>query len=134
MGSGLAPQAPDKQGDDTMKKLAAAVMFAVCCASPAFATDTGMMHSAFGNTVVVTEPSGAIYRYHFNADGSFDVVTPDRTINGTYTVANGQICVTYTGRTQSECTAYAGEKNVGDTWTQNGSDGHPITITLQAGR
>ena len=32
------------------------------------------------------------------------------------------------------CTAYVGDKNVGDTWTQNGTDGGQITVTLQAGR
>ena len=43
------------------------------------------------------------------------------------------ICLTPAGG-QAACTAYVGDKNVGDTWTQTASDGSQITVTLQAGR
>ena len=93
------------------------------------------MQTAYGNTVVVTEPNGTIYRYHFNADRSFDMVAPDgHTVPGTYQIASGQICLTYTGREGAECTEHVTGKNVGDTWTQRGSDGNQITVSLQAGR
>ena len=63
-----------------------------------------------------------------------DLVTPDgHTVPGTYTVGNGQICLTPTGGQQA-CTEYVGEKNVGDTWTQSATNGSTVTITLQAGR
>jgi hypothetical protein len=119
-----------------MKKVAVILTLgALLSASAAYADDAGMMHDAFANTVVVTEASGAVYRYHFNADNSFDVVAPGaQNITGTYQISGGQICITYTGRTQAACTAYAGEKHVGDTWTQTGSDGAAISVALVAGR
>ena len=117
-----------------MKKIAAILglaMSATLMAPPAFA-DT--MQNAYGNTIVVTYASGAAVRYHFNADGSFEIVTPDnQTVPGTYTVAGGQICLTPTGG-QAACTDYVGDKNVGDTWTQTATDGSQITVTVQAGR
>ena len=57
-------------------------------------TDT--MQTACGNTIIATEPNGAVLRYHFNADRSFDVVLSDgRDAPGAYQIANGRICLTY---------------------------------------
>jgi hypothetical protein len=117
-----------------LKFAAALAVSAACMTSSAFA-DTDTMQTAYGNTVVVTEPSGAVLRYHFNADHSFDVVLADgRDAPGTYQIANGQICLSYAGREGAECTEHVTGKNVGDTWTQRGSDGSQITVSLQAGR
>jgi hypothetical protein len=106
---------------------------AALAAGPAFADDS--MRNAYGNTFVVTQANGAVVRYHFNADATFDVVTADgHTTPGTYQIANGQICLTPTGQDHVDCAPYAGEKNVGDTWTQQAADGSQISVTLQAGR
>ena len=116
-----------------MKKLAALVALgAVLCSGVAFA-DT--MQNGVGNTFVVTNAEGATVHYHFNADGGFAASTPDgqQVAAGTYEVTNGQLCITPTGGDRA-CTAYVGDKNVGDTWTQTGTDGGAITVTLQAGR
>lgn len=115
-----------------MKKLAMLVAFgALTATAPAFAQ---MMQSAYENTIVVATANGAQSRYHFNADNTFTVQTPDgQTVNGTYAVENGQICLTPQGGERA-CTDYVGDKNVGDTWTQTGTDGAPITVTLEAGR
>jgi len=117
-----------------MLKFAALALGAALMTSAAIAqTDT--MQTAYGNTVVVTEPNGAVLRYHFNADHSFDVVLADgRDAPGTYQIANGQICLSYAGREGAECTEYVTGKNVGDTWTQRGANGNQITVSLQAGR
>jgi len=117
-----------------LKFAAALAMSAAFMTSAAFAqTDT--MQTAYGNTVVVTEPSGSVLRYHFNADHTFDVVTPhDVTVTGTYVINGGQICLTYQGRDAAECAEHVTGKNVGDTWTQRGSDGSQISVSLQAGR
>lgn len=117
-----------------MLKFAALALSAGFMTSAAFAqTDT--MQTAYGNTIVVTEPSGSVVRYHFNADHTFDVLTPDgHTVPGAYQIANGQICLTYATRTETECAEHVTGKNVGDTWTQRGSDGSQITVSLQAGR
>lgn len=116
-----------------MKKLAAALVLGVVLVAGA-AQAQQMMQSAFGNTLVITGTDGQVVLYHFNADNTYDVVLPNgTTIPGTYAIANGQICLTPQGGQQG-CTAYVGEKNVGDTWTQQATDGSTITITLRAGR
>jgi hypothetical protein len=118
-----------------MLKFAAALAMSAALMMGAAVAQTDTMQTAYGNTVVVTEPSGAVVRYHFNADHSFDVVTPDgHTVPGTYQIANGQICLTYATRTEAECTEHVTGKNVGDTWTQRSSSGDQIAVSLQAGR
>jgi hypothetical protein len=90
--------------------------------------------NAHENTIVVTTAQGAEVRYHFNADGSYAMTTPDgQTVSGTYAVADDQICMTPAGG-EAGCAPYVGDKNVGDTWTQTGADGSEISVTLEAGR
>ena len=116
-----------------MKRLviAAAVAAAATMAGAAFA-DT--IENSYGNTIVVTNESGGVARYHFDADNTFSVTLPDgNTAGGTYEVTSDQICLTMEGG-EPACTEYDGSKNVGDTWTQAGSDGSTITVSIEAGR
>ncbi len=115
-----------------MKKLVfAAAMVVALAAGPAFA-DT--MENAYGNTIVITYANGAEARYHFNADGTFGLHTPDgQHVHGAYEVAGEQICLTPNGGERA-CTAYVGGKNVGDAWTQTATDGSTINVRLEAGR
>ncbi len=118
-----------------MLKIAAAFTLSAALITGAAFADPDTMQTAYGNTVIVTEASGAVLRYHFNADHSFDVALPDgRDVPGVYEIANGQICLTYAGRQGAECTEHVTDKTVGDTWTQRGADGAQITVSLQAGR
>lgn len=118
-----------------MLKFAAALAISAVAVTGAALAQTDTMQTAYGNTVVVTESGGLVLRYHFNADHTFDVVTPDgQTVPGTYAINGGQICLTYQGRDAAECTEHVTGKNVGDTWTQRGADGNQITVSLQAGR
>lgn len=114
-----------------MRKFAAVA--AVGLALSAGAAFAGPMDYAYENTVVVTYPNGAAARYHFNPDGSFHAVTPSGEIAGTYELAGDQICLTPTGGERA-CTAAAPDKAVGDTWTQTGTDGSAITVSVEAGR
>jgi hypothetical protein len=115
-----------------MKKLAAALALGVTLAAGAAFADT--MENSYGNTIVVTYANDAQARYQFNADGTFSATTPDgQTVVGTFTVDGDQLCLTPQGGEQG-CTAVTPGKNVGDTWTQTGTDGSTITVTLQAGR
>jgi hypothetical protein len=116
-----------------MKKLAALIATGVLmCSGAAFAQ--AMMQTAFGNTIVVTEPNGVQVRYFFNADNTFSLQTPDgQTVSGAYAIEGDQICLTPAGGERA-CTQYVGDKNVGDTWTQAGTDGSQITVALVAGR
>ena len=115
-----------------MRLLAAALISFAALSGSALAQG---MTNGDGNTFIVTEANGVAVRYHFNSDGTWDAVAPDNsTVNGTYTVANGQICLTGSGMSQAACTEYHPDKNVGDTWTQPGTDGQQITVALVAGR
>jgi len=114
-----------------MKKLAATLAFGVALMAGAAFADT--VANAEGNTFVVTYPNGAQARYHFNADNTFAAQTPNGQVAGTYELSGGQLCLTPAGGERG-CVAYAGDKNVGDTWTQTGTDGSQITVTLEAGR
>ena len=115
-----------------MKKFVATLAFGAALMTGAAFADT--MQNAHGNTIVITYPNGASAHYLFNADNTFEIHAPDGShVSGTYQVADGQICLTPAGG-QAACTAYVGDKNVGDTWTQTASDGSQITVTLQAGR
>lgn len=114
-----------------MKKLAAVLVFGAALSGAAFANT---MANSYENTVVVTYANGAQARYHFNADNTFGVHTPDgQHVHGTYEVAGDQICLTPQGAERT-CTQFVDGKNVGDTWTQTGTDGSTITITIEAGR
>jgi hypothetical protein len=119
--------------EEAMKKLAVTLAFAAAMATaPAYAQQ---MANAEGNTFVVTEANGVAVRYHFNNDGTWDAIGPDgSTANGTYSINGAQICLTPAGAAQPGCTEYHGDKNVGDTWTQLGTDGAQITVSLVAGR
>lgn len=113
-----------------MKKFAAVLALGVFAAGAAFADP---IPNAASNTFVVTYANGAQARYHFNADNTFGAHTPNGHVSGTYELAGDQLCLTPAGGERG-CLPYAGDKNVGDTWTQTGSDGSEITVTLEAGR
>jgi hypothetical protein len=116
-----------------MRKFATLVALgALLAAGPAFAQST--MQNTFGNTVVVTGASGSETRYFFNEDGTFTGVAPGGSqMAGRWRADGDQLClIAPNGR--ENCTAVAGDKNVGDTWEQTSSDGSAITVTLQAGR
>lgn len=116
-----------------MKNVIAALMFMSVAGAPALAL-ANTMEAAHTNTVVVTYPNGASAQYHFNADNTVGIHTPDGNhVHGTYEVAGDQLCITPAGG-QRSCTPYVAGKNVGDTWTQNAADGSQITVTIRAGR
>lgn len=115
-----------------MKKFVAALALGVAMiATPALA-DT--MQNTYGNTIVVTYPSGAQALYHFNADGTFTGTAPGGSqMAGRYTAEGDQLCLIPPSG-QSQCTTIAADKNVGDTWSQTATDGSQINVELRAGR
>jgi hypothetical protein len=116
-----------------MKKLAALVAFGALLSGAAFAQSSPMQNT-FGNTVVVTYASGAESRFFFNEDGAFTGVAPGGSqMAGRWRVDGEQLCL-ISPSGQESCTPLAGDKNVGDTWEQTGSDGSQISVALQAGR
>lgn len=117
-----------------MKKLAALVALgAVLSAGAAFAQSSPMQNT-FNNTVVVTYASGAESRFFFNEDGTFTgVASGGSQMAGRWRAEGEQLCLLAPSG-QESCSPLAGDKNVGDTWEQTGSDGSQISVTLQAGR
>jgi len=114
-----------------MKKFVAALAFGLAFAGAAQAQS---IDNAFGNTIVVTLQNGASLRYHFNADRSFTLFTPDgASAAGTWEITGDQLCLTSEAMGRS-CSALGEDRQVGDTWTSTGGDGSPVTITLQRGR
>jgi hypothetical protein len=117
-----------------MKKLAALVVLGSLLSAGAAFAQQSTMQNTFGNTIVVTYTSGAEARYFFNEDGTFTGVAPGGSqMAGRWTVEGEQLCLIPPSGQQA-CTTIAGDKGVGDTWQQTGSDGSAITVTLQAGR
>ncbi len=116
-----------------MKKILAATALAFALSAGAAFADT--MQNAFGNTVVVTYASGSSAQYHFNEDGTFTGVAVGGTgMRGRWATEGEQLCLIPPGGQAPTCLQIAADKSVGDTWTQAGSDGSEITVTLQAGR
>ncbi len=116
-----------------MKKLAVVLALgAALVAAPAFA---GTMDNTFGNTIVVTYANGGQAFYYFNNDGTFTGTAPGGSqMAGRYTAEGDQLCLIPPNGQAPQCTSIAVDKNVGDTWTQNATDGSQITVELRAGR
>ncbi len=113
-----------------MRLIASLAAIAALSAGVAFA-DT--MENGYGNTFVVTNGAGEVARYQFDADNTFMATAGETHGTGTWELADGQLCITPAGAERG-CTPYTGDKNVGDTWTQNATDGGEISVTLEAGR
>lgn len=115
-----------------MKKIVAVLAFGVAMMSGAAFADT--IQNGYGNTFVVTNAAGQESRYQFNEDGTFTGTAPGGSaMAGTYSVTDGQLCMNPPNGGAPLCTAVAVDKNVGDSWTQTGTDGSQITVSLVAG-
>jgi hypothetical protein len=112
-------------------KMAALVLGACLFAG---AAQAGTIENAYANTIIVTQPDGVVMRYHFNEDARFTVTAPDGTeVSGDYWVRGAELCL-LPDDGDVACVPYEADKNVGDTWTQVGSDGQQITVLLEEGR
>jgi hypothetical protein len=119
------------QGGDMKKLILAAALSAALMSGAAYA-DT--MDEAYGNTLVVTEPSGGVLRYYFEPDGTFTGTAPDgTTMRGRWEIAGEEVCFLAPSGQRSCAPAVPG-KVVGDTWDQVGTQGQPITVAIVAGR
>lgn len=116
-----------------MRRLAAAIALGVVSLTGVAFADT--IQNSYGNTIIVTYANGSQAQYFFNEDGTFTALAPGgSTMAGRYTVGDGQICLIPPNGAAPTCTPVQAGKNVGDTWTQPGSDGSEISVELRAGR
>jgi hypothetical protein len=118
---------------------------AVICFVAAFlatAAHADPFEGLYGNTVTSTSPSGKVYVYYFNKDGTFENHYPSgRVIKGTYTWKDATTaCFTVTdpppakGEDATNCRPFLETHHLGDTWTEKDSEGLFFTNTIIAGR
>jgi len=97
------------------------------------------MASAYGNTVAITYPNGAVAKMHIDADGTYMTKAPDgATAKGSWKIDGGNTCFTQTDPAPpagmgANCSPTA-EKKVGDSWTAPGPNGSTLTVSIVAGR
>lgn len=100
--------------------------------------DDSVLASRFGNTTIATDTAGGQTKLYYNADHTFSAKTGAQTINGTWKVDNGSVCLTYANAanlpaTMSNPTCLpVAVHNVGDTWTTGGG-AMKRTVTLVKG-
>jgi hypothetical protein len=97
------------------------------------------MASAYGNTVSITYPNGAVAKMHIDADGTYMTTAPDgATAKGSWKIEGGNTCFTQTepappASMGANCSPTA-DKKVGDSWTAPGPNGSTLTVSIVAGR
>jgi len=117
-----------------VKKLicAAALGAVMTIGGAAYANDT--MDAAYSNTIVVTTADGTVLNYYFNADSTYTFTAGEAEGGGTFTLGDGQICLTPTGGEEA-CGPLTDGQGVGDTWDATSVlDGSDITLSITAGR
>ena len=117
-----------------MRTMLLAAVFAVAAASPAFAADP--MAPYYGNTTMVTDATGAVVKYQFDAGGAYVAIAPDGVkLTGAYTVANGKICLKPdAANAPAGCAPQVDGKKAGDTWEITNDQGQKLSVKLVAGR
>jgi hypothetical protein len=107
---------------------------AALCAGAAMAKEPAS--ESFGNTVEITDSSGATTKRYLDADGTLTVVDPSgaKTV-GKWFMKDGDATIcNKLGTAPEECYPYAADKNVGDSWETPGPDGKPVKVSIKAGR
>ncbi len=101
-------------------------------AAPA-AADT--IENLFGNTLLVTYPSGTVERFFIDADGTFTMEMYGERIDQPirWTRDGDQFCVVLEGR-DPDCSDFPADKTIGDTWEVARPDGQIALYEIVAGR
>jgi hypothetical protein len=90
-----------------------------------------IMASRYGNTTIATDSKGVQTKLYYAADGTFTGKQGSLAFKGTWKVADGKVCLTFTpsvpNYTNPFCPPVTAH-NVGDTWSAGGS-----TVTLVKG-
>lgn len=90
----------------------------------------------YENSVEVTRPDGAKRTVLINPDGTYQQVSGDQSVSGTWEMkGEGEACFTSeaTAETGPYCVAVE-ERAVGDKWEMTAPDGTVETAELKAGR
>jgi len=120
-----------------MRVVLMSTAIAILMTSAALADDS-VLASRFGNTTIATDPTGAQTKVYYNADHTFSAKIVGQTVNGTWKVDSGTVCLTYANTANLPATIPnptclpVAAHNVGDTWTA-GEGAMKRTITLVKG-
>lgn len=117
-----------------MRTILLAAAVAMTAAAPAFAADA--MAAYYGNTAVVTDTTGAVVKYQFDAGGKYAAITPTGAkVTGAYTVGDGKICLKPdVANAPAGCAPQVDGKKVGDAWEITNDQGQKLSVKLVAGR
>jgi hypothetical protein len=117
-----------------MRVVLTSIAIAISITGPALADDS-VLASRFGNTTIATDMAGGQTKLYYSADHTFSAKTGDRTINGTWKVEDGNVCLAYANAAANipnpTCLPVS-VHNVGDTWT-TGKGAMKRTVTLVKG-
>ena len=119
-----------------MRTLIMAAVLAVGFSSAALADP---MASAYGNTVAITYPNGAVAKMFIDADGRYAIKGPDgSTMKGSWKIDGANTCFTQTEPAPpagmgANCSPTS-DKKVGESWTAPGPNGSTMTVSIVAGR
>jgi hypothetical protein len=123
------------------------IMQRILLAIGALTVSAGLAHAdpyaaMYGNSVAITGSDGMKSTVYINQDMSWEQHNSDGSVvKGTYAWKDDQTAcftaVTPPPKDASKATTCFGSQSahqVGDTWTMNGSDGKPATLSITAGR
>lgn len=114
-----------------MRRLAMTVAALALSAGVAWA-DT--IENLYGNTLLVTYPSGAVERFFINEDGTMEVEIGGQLLGAMPWTRDGdQFCVAPEG-TPPQCSDFPADKAVGDSWEVTRPDGRTAHYSIVAGR
>ena len=103
-------------------------------AVPALAQESPMT-GAFGNTIVSTDPSGAVTRTWVDADGKYRSETGGAISSGAWVVRRGMICYSQTSPVAAAPLCTLGpKKRLGSRWSIVQPSGMSVRTQIIAGR
>lgn len=97
---------------------------------------------AYGNTVTQTSPDGKTYKIYVNQDGTWESVSAEGDVKGTFTWKDARTaCFTQTSPAPKDasqammCNEIKGDHKVGDAWSEPlPNNAGTISMTITAGR
>ena len=112
--------------------LSAAAILAFALSTPAWGATIDAIRA---NTVTTKAADGALTSWRFNADGTFQMKTPDgKSSGGTYTSDDAHFCFTPQGGQQACVAPAPANKGPGDSWQTKDAQGKDITVAIVPGR
>jgi hypothetical protein len=126
-----------------MRKIALLGFGALVAAAFATSALADTMAETYGNTVLATNDKGETTKLWFKADGTYaGESAKGEKFTGKWAIKNGKYCSTGdlpanapagTAAPKEMCGDYQANHKVGEKWTQNDSEGKPVTVEIKAG-